>query len=233
MATTHLKKIRKFDGATRPACRMANAWRNSSTSYDTTDVQADVDCTRCAKLEGFAPKAKKASANPGGTCQVCFAEQRVVGGKTMALHGYNRPGIGHIIGDCRGSKRLPFEKACNLTKAHRAHIAADLEDDQKFLAKLNAGEVETLRYDAETTERDPNYQAGIPFATRYLHQTFHVVKGQKTQYGLAGLRGAVPSYADLLERKVFNVKARIAHMVAELGFLDGKLAGWAVKELLP
>src|SRR5580692_8113649 len=100
--TTHFKKVRS-NGMTVTACRPFGNRGRGGGFMASTDVLADVDCSLCAKKMGVAPKAKQGPANPGGTCQVCFAVQRVLKGQTMTLHGYTRPGCGYIIGDCPGS----------------------------------------------------------------------------------------------------------------------------------
>lgn len=72
-----------------------------------------------------------------GICQACIGEFHVHGGK-MVLHGYKRPGIGYIVGDCTGVGAPPYELSCELQKklahAYRSRIA----DLQKSIDRFSS-----------------------------------------------------------------------------------------------
>lgn len=229
--TTHLTKVHPYNGKTHAACRSGGYTRSHQYLAHSED-RSMVDCTRCAKIGGFEPKAKRGPTNPGGTCQVCFAEQRVLGGERMTLHGYIRPGIGYIIGDCRGSRALPFEKSCDLTKSHREALAKHLQSTENHLKGLQNGAVTQLSYEAQTSTRNPDYtfrRGGSPYLTKLLTVKF----GDKAIYNLEGFRSTIPSFEDLLERAIFQTEQEIRNLTRELNFLDEKLAGWSIKDLLP
>jgi hypothetical protein len=220
--TTHLLQKSKYSslgGKMVPACRNGSV-RGADGYFVGTEVRADVDCKRCAKLGGFEPKAKKGSDNPGGTCQICFAVQRVMGGKTMALHGYNRPGVGYISGQCPGSQHLPFEKDCALTKTHLANLVLHLGERKSRLVKLEAGEVVSLPVQVQMKDR--------------TYGVFTISKGDERRYGVEGVRfNALPSFEEAFRHEVFEVKSTIRHLELDIASLKKALTGWAVKELLP
>jgi hypothetical protein len=230
--TTHLKKTNHHYGTTFPACARSFRVRNSH-SFQMSEDQTAVDCLRCAKIGGFTPKAKQGPTNPGGTCQVCFAQQRVLGGESMALHGYNRPGIGHIIGDCQGSKHLPFEKSKDLTVSHRADLGRFHLQAATYQNDLEAGRITELSVEIETNERNPNFQSWVRGSRRYVSKFVTVKLGDAQVYAPAGERGTIPSFETLLRAKISENGYRISNMAREMDFLDSKLATWAVKELLP
>jgi hypothetical protein len=82
-----------------------------------------------------------------GTCPVCERPIRVRSGK-MVHHGYVRPGRGHIVGDCFAVGRAPYEVSCEATRDYRAVLARRRDTAADFLARLEAGSVETLYADA-------------------------------------------------------------------------------------
>lgn len=66
-----------------------------------------------AKLEKESEANKKlakakADGNPTGICACCFRAQKVKPDGTMFQHGYERPGIGYIVGGCPGSSFKPY-----------------------------------------------------------------------------------------------------------------------------
>lgn len=67
----------------------------------------------CAKLDKESEANKKlakakADGNPVGICACCFRAQKVQPSGTMFNHGYERPGVGYIIGGCPGSRFPPY-----------------------------------------------------------------------------------------------------------------------------
>lgn len=47
-----------------------------------------------------------------GWCPICEHDVKVRGG-ALVHHGYRRPGVGYIIGDCYGAQKLPYEVSPN------------------------------------------------------------------------------------------------------------------------
>ncbi len=83
-----------------------------------------------------------------GTCPVCERAIRVRASK-MVHHGYERPGRGHIVGDCYGVGFAPYEVSSDGTRAYRDRVvAARLGSAESFLSHLENGAVEELHYEA-------------------------------------------------------------------------------------
>lgn len=61
-----------------------------------------------------------------GTCPVCDARYKVRGG-VLVHHGFQRPGHGHIIGDCFAVHMEPHETSPRTAKMYREHVQARLE----------------------------------------------------------------------------------------------------------
>lgn len=94
-----------------------------------------------------------------GTCQCCFGEFKVNDLRMIVLHGYQRPGHGYIIGNCRGVDYAPFEYDTTLTviiiNDHRVSANAA----KGFLGRLKDGSIDKLtrrwqEYNRETRRYD-------------------------------------------------------------------------------
>lgn len=77
---------------------------------------------------------RKASAEGRDECQVCEGHYALRGG-LLVHHGFKRPGIGVIVGDCRGVKRKPFPTWDALAE-YRVEIVNALKIHKKLLAEL-------------------------------------------------------------------------------------------------
>jgi hypothetical protein len=88
--------------------------------------------TTAAKAAARAEKKQAQQADRDekcGSCPVCFGDYVVTtktvrglgfGGReqcAMVHHGYERPGVGYIVGDCHGVGFEPFEVSCEGTKS--------------------------------------------------------------------------------------------------------------------
>lgn len=77
------------------------------------------------------------------TCQICAMRFQVTEkARNMVLHGYQRPGVGYIIGDCYGHGHPPFEVS-------RDQLGKWIEIEKKKVADLQAV---VLRLKAEPDE---------------------------------------------------------------------------------
>lgn len=100
-------------------------------------------------------------------CQICENDQKLHGG-LMVHHGYTRPGIGYIQGDCYGVAMVPYEVSCDAIKAWKVSLEANLVGQKARLARLQNGEVKSftelewaghrqpkkmVTYDVATTEK--------------------------------------------------------------------------------
>lgn len=79
-----------------------------------------------------------------GTCQWCFGEYKVNNNRTVVLHGYQRPGHGHTVGNCPGYGHQPFEYEHSLTEERIAQIRASIANNEKQLKHIDDGKVVKL-----------------------------------------------------------------------------------------
>lgn len=75
------------------------------------------------------------SATHYGHCQACGRRQKLPKGK-LSLHGYVVR-WSHFLGDCPGSKELPFEVSKDLIERYIAYAEADLKATRERIALLS------------------------------------------------------------------------------------------------
>lgn len=87
---------------------------------------------KCGRWErGFKPKCEP--VKPRAECQICERQQALTGAGVMGHHGYKRPGVGFIFGDCMGVGHKPYTatdalvKYLGLVVSHLAKCQAELE----------------------------------------------------------------------------------------------------------
>lgn len=106
-----------------------------------------------------AEKAEKArirsipTRDNTGTCPVCFRVQKLTPGSLhgtdrsrpgMVLHGYQRPGLGYVVGNCFGQGWPPWELSSEGTVAWVGRLHDQLHSIEVSIANLEAGKVEVI-----------------------------------------------------------------------------------------
>lgn len=161
---------------------------------------------RVRKTEAAKAAHKAARDEKCGECSVCFGdyvvtEDDVAGHATIKVplkvvhHGYQRPGIGYIVGDCHGVGYAPFEISCEGTKAWLADLKRFLHNEQEALRKLPERD-ETLvqcgqkqiggRWlpDHKTVKRgEPGFDAAINELRRKFERTIKALNQDIALYG--------------------------------------------------
>ena len=95
------------------------------------------EAARLSKINGHA-----------GHCAICGRVQmlRKVGDRfVMVHHGYQRPGIGEIVGDCFGVNYQPYELSNEANTAYAPVLRNALENFETRLELLNTGKVTSLQ----------------------------------------------------------------------------------------
>jgi len=130
----------------------------------------------CGRYErGYKPKVEP--VRPRGECQICEECFALVGGR-LGHHGYQRPGVGFIIGDCMGVAHAPFP-ATDALEAYKAVCERVAAEADKRIAELQAATEVTYRYTVRVgREKTPksvtlrkgeyagwNAECGQPFPT--------------------------------------------------------------------
>lgn len=215
-----------------PLCRQ---WSMSNDNFGpTTPDNAKVSCTRCAKALGITPAAKPDPVNPTGTCQCCFAGFKVPK-TTVTLHGYKRPGVGYILGRCRGEGHLPYEVSCDQTKVFLAEVQGMIARETEFLTDLASGAITEMR----VATHGPKYLGrgqGLG-GHEVVYVTLHpgdkakdnpAFKGDPSNFWNAKADGAygIPSWEKAVARAKAEAEGRLSHMKSDASFLTGKIKGW-------
>lgn len=217
----------------KPVCSMFD---RSGRYFALTENQADVTCAKCAKVKGFVAAAKPKSKNADGTCQRCFRVQKIVG-KTVANHGYTRPGWGHIVGTCEGSRRRPYEVTCDDTGHFAARLGKWILDLDGIIASLEKSEAQLFHYSP------PHHPPGYSNRAYYIG-TVEVLKGAfrttaALNYRVRASMGEektdpnvrVPSYEEIRVSRLAENIGRRGGMQADRDHLLKKVAEWAPKQL--
>lgn len=141
-----------------------------------------------------------------GTCQACFGEFKVnEASKLIVLHGYQRPGIGHILGDCEGTGIVPFEYSCLHTKVIIVRHLQLAEDSAKRQSELS-----TLGYAGPLTRRWDEYN---PDTRRNEPRSEEVSPGHA-------------HWDWTLKSAIRTAIARHEHHIRFAAFLQGKVDAW-------
>jgi hypothetical protein len=136
-------------------------WLKSETDYL-------VRVSAALGMEPHIPASQRTVENTG-SCPCCFGnfklEHHQVQGADMAimvLHGYQRPRIGVVLGECFGRGRVPFELSADGTIAYRATVISRRDHSATYLASLRAGTITSLsdgRHDY--TPKSPEWPARV------------------------------------------------------------------------
>jgi hypothetical protein len=113
-----------------------------------TDIESQIN----AKLgmERHVPTAERSRTAVGeqiiGTCAICEHEQ-VVHDVTMVKHGYQRPGVGYLIGECFGVSRPAYEVSPQACKDYLPVLRGALANYTNYLSRLKAKKIESFTRD--------------------------------------------------------------------------------------
>lgn len=96
------------------------------------------------------------------TCPCCFGAFMLTPKATkgdrsmpgMVLHGYRRPGVGYLKGECFGNGWPPFELSSEGSKAYLVRLGKILEDLKDGLGKLERDDQDVLIIGLNTHKRD-------------------------------------------------------------------------------
>ena len=158
-----------------------------------------------------------------GTCPVCERTVRVRTGK-IVHHGFRRPGRGRIVGDCFGVGALPYEVSPAGTRTYLGRVVhTRLRTTEDFLERLEAGEVETLHYEARVP---------VPWAGALSGRT----NSGWTVWSMPVRRDEVDVQRQQLWRRVYA--EQVAQAQGEIGWLKAEvercerlIRAWVPREL--
>lgn len=92
--------------------------------------------------------SKKSKHVPGDTvtrhvgfCAICEGDFKLTADDKLVHHGYKRPGIGYIVGDCMAVDYEPYERSKEVLEKYVALVKNQLDNFRKQLARLKSGKV--------------------------------------------------------------------------------------------
>jgi hypothetical protein len=136
-----------------------------------------------------------------GYCQICEGEFKLHEGN-MVHHGYRRPGIGNIVGDCYGVGALPYQKSCELVKEFVVVVRNHLSNVTETLDNLKAGLVTEL------------------WITPWKSESKLVKKTEKTEY----------EWSTLIDRRISEKEHAVKSLNREVKRLENRIANWKLTE---
>ncbi len=177
-------------------------------------------------------KAMKAAAGPlagthgldpagryVGTCQGCFGQYVVKASRgrlRVVLHGYERPGIGHLIGDCPGHGHEPFEVSKDQTIVFRESLVGQLAGLRKQLARLKSGDVTEIYIEVEDESIPRSY--GQKRATKAIA----IGPGWKNP----SPHKYYDTYEKRMQSKIAEVAGQVGGVESAITFMDMMIERW-------
>ena len=176
----------------------------------------------------IATKVRKSEkGNYFATCGACFHEQiakpkRGQKYPVMVLHGYNRPGVGYIIGQCPGTNLPPYELSSEATELMLSYAMSHLEGLQAKLDKL----------------RDPKLKKLTIVLSEYIIEGFRhkeIKREVIIDPSYVPDRGGDRTFEEHRKSQVLRAEADIRFVKGDIDSLQNKLADWkfAPEKLIP
>lgn len=121
-----------------------NAERWQYVTATPKSIAADVDAMK-AEVAALVPAAEPKSLVPNaGTCAACCRPMKLDARGLLVLHGYERPGYGHVEGQCMGVGHRPHEVSAELAEKVLRMVEGTLERDRQWLARLENDQVDSF-----------------------------------------------------------------------------------------
>ncbi len=164
-----------------------------------------------------------------GWCPICQRDIKVRTG--LVHHGYERPGVGYIIGDCPGVGYPPYEKstaACDFYLS--VYVVPYIRETENTLAVLNRPEgppyltFENYNIELRRSVRDPR--------TREIEMiNLTRAEADELEARLPGYDKGRYSWEKRLRIAVANMESKLKHWVEERTRMDRLIADWRLQPL--
>lgn len=159
-----------------------------------------------------------------GECQICENRQRLRDG-FLVLHGYRRPGYGHVEGDCPGTGALPYERSCELLKQYAAGLRREIPLARKRLHDLAGGAIVQIT----TFPKDARGQFLPPVDVTPPTGGKPDSSAQREAW-LAWI-GQRDAWDRALRNAIHAAKSRLGGLEAELARSDQRIAAWTLRPI--
>lgn len=154
---------------------------------------------RCGRWErGFKPKLEP--VRPRDECQICERVQAIDVSGNMVHHGYERPGIGFIQGDCFGVSHKPYPAIDALLK----------------YLKLIESRIETLTHQLEIlpTVSQLSYDYTVGYGKNLEEIVVNVDRGDDEKFVFEH-KVTIPSFEELQRRQTTRLTSSIKNLQGE------------------
>lgn len=157
-----------------------------------------------------------------GFCPCCARDIKVRTG-SLVHHGYERPGWGHIVGDCYGALRTPHETSDELAKEYLGVVEHSLESTKTDLANLEAAtELSVEVFDKYVGRRASYKRVMVPKATRPEGG----FDWENDREGALAAHKAVEAWERAYNSRKRNLKSRITQLQREVERLTELVDTW-------
>ena len=171
-----------------------------------------------------------------GTCQACFRvftvkpvpkDSRLIdvpslhrGKMGLVIHGFERPGTGHLHGMCWGAGHPPYELSCKLTIEWMKSLRdGQLPGLRRHLSDLRSGK---HKHFTVTVSDRGSYQHGQKAVTRQVI----LIEGEPLPADYPLETRGPPDFKWLRKRAVTETEQEIASMEKFIAFLDERIKNW-------
>lgn len=157
-----------------------------------------------------------------GTCAVCEGRIKVRGG-TLVHHGYERPGYGHIVGDCYAVHRLPHETSPEVAKEYLGEVILPrLEARIHAKARVEKATVLTYTYERRI---DRDHKVPVRFDVKEGDvRTYHRDEVTKDNH-------SIPSFDDVRRVQLASLESEIRALEGEKVRLTNLIDTWTKQDL--
>ena len=153
-----------------------------------------------------------------GTCQWCFGEYKVNPRRQVVLHGYQRPGYGHTVGNCQGYNHAPFDDAHDLTDKRIVLLKEEIDKLNSQIKMIDSGKVKKLKNPHFLAANDP----------RRSDRWFRASEQSDTEYYTPEHR-EFPRYLRTLRANLESEAKYIGDIVT---YLEEQVANWTKKPIV-
>lgn len=145
-----------------------------------------------------------------GFCPICEGDFKLADGNKLVHHGYRRPGVGYIIGDCLSVHAAPYELSDEVCHTYKNMLLGKLAFSNKYLARLNRGEVTCFEVERRKT-------GSTPWNPEYEYVDVATPNGY--------------DFTRELDEKVRQTEYEIKNLKSEIARMDGWISKWELKPI--
>lgn len=169
------------------------------------------------------PRSERAASHEGecGVCERRFTVTR--GAERLALHGFERPGHGWLLGRCPGINRLPVERSVETIEILLKLATARAESLVGSLEQLRSPALTELLYERRRAG-SYNLPRSASHAQRY--ETLSIARGAPADY-----QRGLPSFDDLLARRIGEVEQQQKQAQGVVARAKARIASWQPSDL--